>query len=78
MTSIPELPEAPELALIGVPAKFVRTALEELAAIGSKVVVVLSAGFGELGPEGKQEEKALAEIATKTWHITARAQTARV
>src|SRR5512133_402311 len=64
-TSIPELPEAPDLALIGVPAKFVRTALEELAARGSKVVVVLSAGFGELGPEGKQEEKILADIATK-------------
>ncbi|NMB54790.1 MAG: CoA-binding protein [Leptolinea sp.] len=63
--SIPELPEAPELALIGVPAKFVRTALEELAAKGSKIVVVLSAGFGELGPEGKAEERALAEIATR-------------
>jgi len=63
--SIPDLPEAPELALIGVPAKFVRAALEELAAKGSKVVVILSAGFGELGPEGKQEEKALAEIATR-------------
>lgn len=63
--SIPELPEAPDLALIGVPAKFVRAALEELAAKGSKIVVVLSAGFGEQGPEGKAEEKALAEIATK-------------
>ncbi len=28
-------------------------------------MVILSAGFGELGPEGKQEEKILAEIATK-------------
>jgi acyl-CoA synthetase (NDP forming) len=63
--SIPDLPEAPDLALIGVPAKFVRASLEELAAKGSKIVVVLSAGFGELGPEGKAEEKALAEIATK-------------
>lgn len=63
--SIQELPEAPDLALIGVPAKFVRASLEELAAKGSKIVVVLSAGFGELGPEGKAEEKALAEIATK-------------
>ncbi len=63
--SIPELPEAPDLALIGVPAKFVRAALEELAAKGSKIVVVLSAGFGEQGPEGKAEEKALAEIATR-------------
>lgn len=63
--SIPDLPEAPDLALIGVPAKFVRASLEELAAKGSKIVVVLSAGFGELGPEGKAEEKALAEIATR-------------
>ncbi len=64
-TSIPELPEAPDLTLIGVPAKFVRAAVEELAAKGGKIVVVLSAGFGEQGPEGKAEEKALAEIATK-------------
>ncbi|MEI8132215.1 MAG: acetate--CoA ligase family protein [Leptolinea sp.] len=63
--SIPEMPSAPELALIAVPAKFVRTALEELAVKGGRIVVVLSAGFGELGAEGKQEEKALAEIATK-------------
>lgn len=64
-TSISELPAAPELALIAVPAKFVRASLEELAIKGSKVVVVLSAGFGELGEEGKQAEKTLAEIADR-------------
>ena len=61
--TIPDLPEAPDLALIGVPAKFVRTSLEELAAKGCKIVVVLSAGFGELGAEGKAAEKDLANIA---------------
>jgi acetyltransferase len=63
-TSIAELPEAPDLALIGVPAKFVRDSLQQLADKGAKIVVVLSAGFGEQGAEGKAEEKALAEIAT--------------
>ena len=64
-TSIAELPEAPDLALIGVPAKFVRDSLQQLADKGARIVVVLSAGFGEQGAEGKAEEKALAEIATK-------------
>lgn len=61
--SVSDLPVVPELALIAVPARFVRQSLIELAEKGTKVVLVLSAGFGEVSPEGKVEEQKLAEIA---------------
>jgi acyl-CoA synthetase (NDP forming) len=61
--SIKELPVVPELALIAVPAQFVRPSLEELADKGTRAVVVLSAGFGEVSQEGKLEEQYLAKIA---------------
>ena len=61
--TIESLPVRPELALIAVPAAHVRPALEDLARKGTKVAVVLSAGFGELGAEGQAEEQRLAEIA---------------
>jgi len=61
--TVESLPLTPELAIIAVPAAYVRSALEDLARKGTKVVVVLSAGFGELGAEGKAEEQRLAEIA---------------
>ncbi|MBI9043119.1 MAG: acetate--CoA ligase family protein [Anaerolineaceae bacterium] len=61
--SIKALPFTPDLALIAVPARYVRQSLEELVHKGTRVVIVLSAGFGELGEEGKREEQILAEIA---------------
>lgn len=61
--TIEALPAVPELAFIAVPAAHVRPALEALAALGTKAVVVLSSGFGELSPEGRSEERRLAAIA---------------
>jgi acetyltransferase len=61
--SVTDLPTTPDLALIVIPAKYVQAALVELAEKGAKVVVVLSAGFGEVSPAGKQEEQQLARIA---------------
>jgi acyl-CoA synthetase (NDP forming) len=63
--SIKELPLVPELALVAVPAQFVRQSLEDLAGIGTKAVVVLSSGFGELSEAGKIEEQRLAEFASQ-------------
>jgi len=62
--TIQDLPLTPDLAFIVVPSAQVRPSLEALAAKGTKAVVVLSAGFGELGAEGKAEEQRLAAIAT--------------
>lgn len=61
--SIMALPRIPDVAFLAIPAKFVRQALTELARKGTKVVVVISAGFGEMSAAGKREEAELARIA---------------
>ncbi len=63
--SIADLPEAPDLAYIAIPAPFVRRSLEELAAKGTKAVIILTAGFGEKNQEGKEEEQRFLDIAQK-------------
>ncbi|WP_035075716.1 acetate--CoA ligase family protein [Maridesulfovibrio zosterae] len=61
--SIADMPEIPDLAYLAIPAKFVRSSLEDLCAKGGKSAVILSAGFGELNEEGKAEERRFKEIA---------------
>ncbi len=60
-----ELPEAPDLAVIAVPAKAVPQVIEECGGRGTKAAIVISAGFKEVGPEGEKLEKALVEAARK-------------
>ena len=64
-TSIVDLPQVPDLGIVAIPGRFVSRALVDLGEKGCKVVIVLSAGFGELGPEGKAEEQRLVEIAAQ-------------
>ncbi len=64
-TSLSELPEAPDLALIAVPASAVAQALEDCGRKGVKAVVVVSAGFSETGPEGREREEELVRIAER-------------
>lgn len=59
------LPEAPDLAIVAIPAAGVLEALNQIGEKGTKNVVVLSAGFKEIGPEGEQLEKTLIETAKK-------------
>jgi acyl-CoA synthetase (NDP forming)/RimJ/RimL family protein N-acetyltransferase len=56
--SLAALPSPVDLVLVSVPADAVRDVVAEAAASGAAAVVVLSAGFAELGPEGlaRQEE----------------------
>jgi acyl-CoA synthetase (NDP forming) len=61
--SVKDLPLAPELAFIAIPARLVRQSLQDLAEKGVQAVVVLSNGFGEVSEEGRQEERLLVEIA---------------
>lgn len=63
--SVADLPSAPDLAYIAIPAPFVRASLEELAAKGTKAVIILTAGFGEKDQKGKEEEQRFLEIALK-------------
>ena len=60
---ISDLPYAPDLVYIAVPAQFVAVTLSELAGLGARRVIVLSAGFGEVNEQGRREEERLAAIA---------------
>jgi len=63
--SVKEIPGEVDLAIIVVPKKFVKQTLIECGEKGVKGVVIITAGFGETGEEGKREEKELVEIAHK-------------
>jgi acyl-CoA synthetase (NDP forming) len=63
--AIEDLPETPELALIAIPAPMVRESLESLARLGTKAVIILTAGFGEKDEKGKLEEQKFLEIADR-------------
>lgn len=60
--SVSELPETPDLAVVATPAKTVPGILEECGKAGIKGVIVISAGFKEVGAEGKALEERLLEI----------------
>src|ERR687886_479123 len=60
--SIGDLPEAPELAIVVVPAAEVLDAVVEAADAGARGVLVVSAGFSDTdGPDGRAREEALLE-----------------
>jgi len=61
--SIEKLPEAADLAIVAVPARDVLAIIEALGRRGIRAAVIFSSGFGEMGPEGKALEHALAEQA---------------
>jgi len=52
--SLAALPSAPELAVVVTPARTVPKLIDDAGARGIRAVLVLSAGFGETGPEGKR------------------------
>jgi acetate---CoA ligase (ADP-forming) len=59
--SLAELPEPPELVVITVPASGFEDAVEEAVEAGAKALVVISAGLGEGGEEGRARERAAVE-----------------
>ncbi|CAK6698847.1 bifunctional acetate--CoA ligase family protein/GNAT family N-acetyltransferase [Synechococcus sp. CBW1107] len=59
--SVAEIPEPVDLALIATPAATVPQRLAECAAAGVKAVIVISAGFREVGPAGLALENQLRE-----------------
>lgn len=54
--SLRDLPEPVDLAAIVVPSAHVARVVEDCTATGVGAVVMISAGFGETGPEGRAEE----------------------
>ncbi|MBX3663895.1 MAG: CoA-binding protein, partial [Burkholderiales bacterium] len=59
------LPEAPDLAVIAVPAAQVLPAVRELAQRGGRSAVIFSSGFAEMGESGRALEAQLTEVARK-------------
>jgi acetate---CoA ligase (ADP-forming) len=63
--SVAELPETPELALIGLSAQAAARALEECGRRGVRAAVVFGGGYGEAGQEGQQLQDELVAIADR-------------
>jgi acetate---CoA ligase (ADP-forming) subunit alpha len=60
-----ELPSTPDLAVFVLPTHVVPEVLEECGQAGIKRAIIVSAGFGEAGPEGKKLQDELVAIAKK-------------
>jgi acetyltransferase len=63
--SIEAICEKPELVIVVVPAAVVPAVLQECAAVGVKSVVIITAGFKEVGEEGKKLEEEVVQIAKR-------------
>ena len=61
--NIREIPDEVELAVIVVPKRFVKQTVIDCGEKGVKGIILITAGFGEVGEEGKKEERELVEIA---------------
>ena len=59
--SVRDLPEAPDLAVIAVPRDAVLAVIDDCAARGVRVVIAITAGFSEIGPEGREQQRQLVE-----------------
>jgi acetate---CoA ligase (ADP-forming) len=60
--SLRDVPEAPELAVVGVPAAQVIDVANDCAAAGVGALVVLSAGFSEVGEAGDRRQRELVAV----------------
>ena len=61
--SVSDLPEPPDVAILMVDAKLSPDVLEECGRKGVKTAIIGSAGFSESGPEGRERQDRLGEIA---------------
>jgi len=63
--SVEHIPEPVDLAIIATPARTVPDVTEQCGKAGIKGIVIISAGFKEIGPEGKALEERILETKTK-------------
>ncbi len=59
--SLADLPEAPELVILSVPASGLEQAVDESLAAGARGLVAIAAGLGEQGAEGRAREASIVE-----------------
>lgn len=58
-------PTVPDLAIVCVPAEHVIDVVSDAAEAGTRAAVIISAGFGEIGAEGRAREAQLLEVARR-------------
>jgi len=63
--SVKDVPSDVDVAVIVIPAKYVLEAVRECGEKGVKALVIISAGFKEIGHDGQEAEKQLVELAEK-------------
>jgi acetyltransferase len=63
--SVIDVPEPVDLAVVATPARTVPDVLEQCGRAGIDGVIIISAGFKEIGPEGKLLEERITEIRKK-------------
>ena len=63
--TIEQIPEPVDLAVIATPAQTVPDVLEQCGKAGIKCIIIISAGFKEIGPEGNALEAKIIEIKRK-------------
>ncbi|PVX25793.1 MAG: acetyl-CoA synthetase, partial [Candidatus Bathyarchaeum sp.] len=63
--TVDQLPETVDLAVIATPAKTVPDMIEQCGKAGIVGVIIISAGFKEAGPEGKELEEKIVETKRK-------------
>lgn len=63
VSHLAHLPEAPDLAVICIPAPYVAEALADAGRKGTKAAIVLSSGFAEKDEEGGARQQELVQIA---------------
>src|SRR3954470_16913279 len=64
--SVDAIPEVPELAVVAVPAAAVVGVTEQCAGAGVRAVVIISAGFGESGDEGRRRQREVVDICRRS------------
>ncbi len=55
--------QVPKLVIIIVPARFVSAIMQQCAKIGTRAVIIITAGFKEVGEEGRELEQQVIQIA---------------
>ena len=63
--SVEQVPEPVDLAVIATPARTVPDVLEQCGKVGINGIIIISAGFKEIGPEGRALEEKITEIKKK-------------
>ncbi|MHA1909429.1 MAG: CoA-binding protein, partial [Candidatus Thorarchaeota archaeon] len=63
--SITDIPGEVDVAVIVIPAKFVVSVVEECGKKGVKALVIITAGFKEIGHDGHEAEKKIIELANQ-------------